>query len=284
MSEFLPIIGLSNEKAISLLIAFAPNALSALGVMIMSIIFYLITARIFEAALGRTPMQPSLITITVRSLYRGIVFLISLIFVLGELGINVTAALAGVGVLGLAIGFAAQTTLANIFSGFGIFIDDLYRRGHWVRISDHYGEVVDISLRTTKIKTLDNTHISIPNSVITSSPVINYSEQGMLRITVKVVIGFDTPIEKARAALLQSVSEIKGVLKRPGPHVVVEKIGDCGVYLFVRIWVSEPGFEQKYYFLLTETCKIALDKANIKIPFPHRDIRIVEEKPVKKKK
>ena len=263
-----------------------PNIVSALGVVLVGSVFYMITARIIEAGLRRTPMQPSLIKITVRSLYRGVVIVISLIFVLSELGINVTAALAGVGVVGLAVGFAAQATIANVLSGFGIFIDDLYRKGHWVRVADHYGEVADITLRTTKIRTLDNTYISIPNSVITSSPVINYSEQGKLRITAHVSIGYNESVEDARTALITAVSSLKGVLKSPAPAVVVKELGESSVHLLVRVWVSEPGFEQRYFFLLTEMCKKALDDANISIPFPQHDVHLISsaKKVLKRKK
>ena len=277
MEEILVRLGLDKQSALGVLWSFVPNIVSAFVVVLLVITFYLITARIFEAALRKTTMQDSLVKITVRSLYRGLVIIVGLILVLGQLGINVTAAVAGVGVLGLAVGFAAQQTLANIFSGFGIFVDKLYTAGDWVRIDDNYGEVVHISLRTTKIRTLDNTFISVPNSLVTSSPITNYSEEGLLRITARVNIGYKESIDKARTALLKTVSDIKGVKKKPVPMVVVDKLGDSGVELLVRIWVDEPGFEQKYYFLLTEACKQALDKAKISIPFPQRDIHIISE-------
>jgi small conductance mechanosensitive channel len=260
-----------------------PNVFSALSVVFFSILFYLISARIFEAALRRTPMQASLIKITVRSLYRGFVFVIALIFVLGELGVNVTAALAGVGVVGLAIGFAAQQTLANIFSGFGIFIDDLYRKGHWIKVGDHYGEVTDISLRTTKIRSLDNTIISVPNSTVASSPIVNFSEQGILRITTIVRIPYSESVEYTRKALLAAVKKMKGVLKEPAPHVVVKQLGDSGVDLYIRIFVDEPGYEQKYYYALNELCKSTLDAAKIIVPFPQQDIHLIKEKPKKRR-
>lgn len=278
MKEALVRLGVNKVSMVAWFWQVLPNIFSALVVVLVGTIFYMITRRIFEAALKRTPMQPSLIKITVRSLYRGIIIIVSLIFVLSELGINVTAALAGVGVVGLAVGFAAQATIANVLSGFGIFIDDLYRKGHWVRVADHYGEVADITLRTTKIRTLDNTYISIPNSVITSSPVINYSEQGKLRITAHVSIGYNESVDKAREALITAVSSLKGVLKNPAPAVVVKELGESSVHLLVRVWVNEPGFEQRYFFLLTEMCKKALDDAKISIPFPQREIRIIAEK------
>lgn len=283
MGHFLVQFGLSKQSVVGALWKLVPNIVSAIIVVLIATIFYMVTSRLFEAALRRTPMQTSLVKITVRSLYRGIVIIISIIFVLSELGINVTAALAGVGVVGLAVGFAAQATIANVLSGFGIFINDLYRKGHWVKIADHYGEVAEITLRTTKIRTLDNTYISIPNSLITSSPVINYSEQGKLRITVHVSIGYDESVAHAREVLIEAVQAIKGVLKKPEPMVVVKELGESAVQLLVRVWVSEPGFEQKYSFLLTEVCKEALDKAGIKIPYPQSEIRIIKEKLKKKK-
>jgi small conductance mechanosensitive channel len=188
-----------------------------------------------------------------------------------------------VGVVGLAVGFAAQATIANVLSGFGIFINDLYRKGHWVKVADHYGEVAEITLRTTKIRTLDNTCISVPNSLITSSPVINYSEQGKLRLTVHLSIGYDESIAHAREVLIEAVQAVKGVLKKPEPLVVVKELGNSAVHLMVRVWVSEPGFEQKYSFLLTEVCKDALDKAGIKIPYPQTVVHYAEDTKSKRK-
>lgn len=283
MYELFLSYGIDKQFVIDTLWTFIPNVLSALSVVFFTVIFYLITARLIEAALRRTPMQPSLIKITVRSLYRGVVFIIALIFVLGELGVNVTAALAGVGVVGLAIGFAAQQTLANIFSGFGIFIDDLYRKGHWIKIGEHYGEVIDISLRTTKIRTLDNTVISVPNSNVSTLPITNFSEQGVLRVTTIVRIPYSESVEYTRKVLLTAIKKMKGALKDPAPHVMVKQLGDSGVDLYVRIFVAEPGYEQKYYYALTELCKTTMDEAKITIPFPQNDIHIIKEKPKKRR-
>lgn len=277
MDWFLSHISFDRQAAVETVWSFVPDIISAAVAVFSIVVFYLISTRIFEAGLRKTAMQEALVQITVRSLYRWAVIIVGFVVVLGQIGINVTAAVAGIGVLGLAIGFAAQQTIANIFSGFGIFVDKLYAAGDWVRIADNYGEVVSISLRTTKIRTLDNTFISVPNSLVTSSPVINYSEEGILRITAKVTIGFGVPIEKARKVLIEAVSNIKGVLKTPPPAVVADKLGDSGVNLLVRIWVKDAGFEQKYYFQLTETCKQALDKAKIVIPVPQRDIHIISE-------
>ena len=283
MLETLVRFALEEKNAPDILWAFSLNVLSAIGAVLLISVFYFSTAHLLEAALRKTSMQELLVKITVRSLYRGVVVIIGLILILGQLGINVTAAVAGVGVLGLAVGFAAQQTLANIFSGFGIFADKLFSTGDWVKIADNYGEIIAVTLRTTKIRTLDNSFVSIPNSLVTSSPVVNYSEAGMLRVTARVKIAYKESIDTARDALLAAAAQIKGVKKNPPPVVVVDELGESGVQLLVRIWVDEAGLEQKYFFELTEACKVALHGANITIPFPQRDIRIVEETPKKKR-
>jgi small conductance mechanosensitive channel len=275
MNDFLTQFGLDKHSFAEALQGFVPNVAAAVLVVLCSIFFYIITARAIEAAFGRTHMQPSLIRIVVRSLYRGLIIILTLILMLSQLGINVTAALAGVGVLGLAAGFAAQQTLANIFSGFGIFIDHLYQIGDWVVINGYDGEVVSITLRTTKIKTLDNTYVSVPNSLVTSSPIINYTEKGMVRITAKVSIPYGESVDKARGALIAAVAKIEAARKDPAPDVVVESLADSGVNLLVRIWIDNARTEQKNTFILREVCKQALDDASIVIPFPQRDIHVV---------
>lgn len=275
MNAFLNQTGLTKESIASGFWEQLPDITGATLVIVGAVIFYMLTRRVFEAGLRRTPMQRSLIRITVRSVYKWLVIILATIFALSQLGFNVTAALAGVGVLGIALGFAAQQTLANVFSGFGIFIDHLYKAGDWVTINGHYGEVVSITLRTTKIRTLDNTFVSIPNAMVTSTSVTNYSEQGMVRIASKVAIPYSQDVQKAREILIQAVCKIEGITRDMEPEVVVDELADSGVNLLVRIWIDNARQEQQYNFILTEICKKALDDAGIAIPFPQRDIHMI---------
>lgn len=253
-----------------------PNLTSAAVVVVIGVIFYLVSSRALEAGLRRSAMQPSLVNITVHTVYRWLVLIVVLIFALDQLGFNVTAALAGVGVLGLAAGFAAQQTLSNVFSGFGIFIDHLYKIGDWITVNEHYGEVVSITLRTTKIRTLDNTYVSIPNSIVTSNSIVNYTEQGMVRVAAKVAIPYEEDVETARTVLVRAAKQLEGIHADIEPEVVVEELADSGVNLLLRVWIDNAREEQKYQFRLTELCKRALDEADITIPFPQRDIHMIE--------
>lgn len=278
MINILEKIGYSQAEFTKAFWSFIPNVIFAVTAIIVTVIFYKISAHLIEAGLRRTAMQPSLIKITVHSIYKWTIFAIGFIFILGLLGIDVTAALAGVGIVSIAIGFAAKEALANVMSGFGIFIDKLFKHGDWVKVDGQYGEVIDITLRATKIRTLDNITITIPNALITSAPIVNYSGEATIRITVSVKIAYGASIEKARQVLLAAAASVKGISARPAPLVVVEELGDYGMHLLVRGWITDPSREPALRFALLEACKDALNKAKIEIPVPQQDVRIITKK------
>ena len=277
MESLFGLTNVSEEAVAQAVVMQLPNITGAVLVLIVALVFYIISSRGLKAALQRTPMQRSLIEITVGTVYKTIVFGVAVIFALDQLGFNVTAALAGVGVLGIAAGFAAQQTLANVISGFGIFIDHLFKLGDWISVNNHYGEVVSITLRTTKLRTLDNTYVSIPNSVVTSNSVVNYSEQGMVRVTAKVSIPYSESVDTARSVLVRAAKEMEGIERSKEPEVVVDELADSGVSLLLRVWIEDAREEQKYQFRLIELCKRALDEADITIPFPQRDIHMIKD-------
>lgn len=248
----------------------APTLISVFVTTVLFIIFYIAIARALRKALSKTSMAGALSEILVSSIFKWVVIIFAIISILNQFGVDVTAALAGLGIAGIALGFAAKESLANILSGFAIFMDKLYVTGDWVEIVGNYGQVKKITLRTTKIRTLDNIFIIIPNSQITQNPVTNYSEEGMVRITAKIGIGYGESIDKAREVLVTAATNMDGVRIEPAPAVVVDELGDSSINLLVRMWVDEAGTDPFYRYKLTEVCKKALDEAGIEIPFPQR--------------
>jgi len=277
MFSFLSEYGISQTEFIRYVLQIMPGVLAAIAALIFFIIFYLVSARLLQAALERTHMQPSLVNVTVRSIYKWTIILLGVIMALSQLGINVTAALAGVGVAGIAIGLAAKETLSNIMSGFGIFIDHLYKRGDWVTIADKYGQVKDITLRTTKIRTLDNIFVIVPNAQVTQNPVTNYSEEGMVRINVDIGVAYATSIDHVRDVLVAADKSIEEVRLDPEPNVVVDELAESSMNLKVQMWVDDAGSDPFFRFTLTEVCKKALDEAGIVIPFPQRDVHMIQK-------
>lgn len=151
---------------------------------------------------------------------------------------EITPLLASLGVAGIAIALAAQELLSNVFGAFAILTDRPYKVGDRIELSGgEYGDVIDIGLRSTRMKTLDNKIIIIPNADISKSRINNYSEpDAMLRYTINIAISYGSDVEKASGILLDIASGIEGVLKDPAPLVYIDSLGDFSVNLVMLVW------------------------------------------------
>jgi len=186
-----------------------------------------------------------------------------------QLGINVGAAVAGLGVAGIAVGFAAHDSLANVISGIIVFLDRPFIVGDWITVEDEYGKVSNITLRSTRIRTPRNSYVVIPNKKIIDTVLENHSKHGRLRVDVPVGIAYKEDVGEARNVLLEAVAKLDGVLSEPAPDVVVDGLGSSSVDLLVRVWTNAAERRQATIFSVVEAAKRALDETGIEIPFPH---------------
>lgn len=260
---------LTREEVLSIAAAILPKLAAAILVFLAFLVLLRVVQPALRAVLRRANFAPALIHLLVDGVVRGAVLVLGLVMAASQLGINIAAALAGLGVLGIAVGFAAQETIANMIAGFLIFWDRPFKVGDWVTTQDRYGEVRDITLRTTRIRTLDNTYVVIPNKQVIGELLINHSMYGETRVNVPIGIAYKESIAEARGVMLEAVAGIEGVLREPAPSVVAAGLGDSSVDLMVRVWIAQAVDEVPVRFRVVEACKIALDKAGIEIPFPH---------------
>jgi small-conductance mechanosensitive channel len=182
--------------------------------------------------------------------------------------------LQGIGVAGIAIGFASQDALSNIIAGFLISLDKPFRVGDYITHEGRYGCIEEITMRSTRIRTQDNTYVVVPNQKIINDVVIDHSANGNTRVVVNVSIAYKESVVLARAAILKEISFMKHILNNPAPDVVVSELSDSGVKLQVRVWIDMASRESSTYFKTTEAVKKALDEAHVEIPFPHLQLRI----------
>ena len=255
-------------------VEFLPRLIAAILIMIAAYIISRVTRVLFRKALQKAHFQEVLIGLLIDSAYHYTIVILGLLMALSQLGVNVAAALAGVGVAGIAIGFAAQDSVANVISGILIFWDKPFVVGDWIRTEGHYGKVTNITLRTTRIRTPNNSYIVVPNKRIIDEVLENFSKHGEVRVDLSVGIAYKEDIQKARQALLQTVTDFNEILDHPAPDVVVDELGDSSVNLKLRVWVSSADQRQTVLFNLTEKAKHALDDAGIEIPFPHMQLFI----------
>jgi small conductance mechanosensitive channel len=272
------------KELLTAVVAFVPRVGAALLVLVAFWLIYRVSRPGLRAALRKADFHEALIQLMVDNLYRYAIMIVSLVMAADQLGINVGAALAGLGVAGIALGFAAQDSVANVISGIMIFWDKPFIVGDWIRTEGNYGKVTEITLRSTRIRTNRNTYVVIPNKSVIDAVLENYSKHGELRIDVPIGIAYKEDIRQAREVLLEAVRKIPGVMAQPQPDVVVESLGDSSVNLLVRAWIEAADDMQPKTFVVVEASKLALDAAGIQIPYPHLQLFVddVEERVIRK--
>jgi small conductance mechanosensitive channel len=189
---------------------------------------------------------------------------------LATIGLNLSGVLAGLGIIGLAVGFAAQDTLANLIAGFTILWDRPISVGDWVQVGDGPpGRVRHLTLRTTRIETIDLGMLVVPNKDVTGSRVYNYSmlDSGRLRIDVGVPV--DGDIDKARGVLVRTASADKRVSAEPVPSVTVVAIGDAAITLELVFQTTDLSGARALRSGLAEQIIAAFRAEGLKLMEPH---------------
>ena len=204
-------------------------------------------------------------------LLRIMVGLLAATILLSHFGIDITAFMAALGLGGLAISLAARDTIADAIAGFIILIDRPFRVGDRIEIkaAETWGDVVEIGLRTTRIRTRDNRMVIIPNSTIGSNEVINYSyPDPEYRIETRVGIAYGTPIEEVRQLLAETVAKVEGVLDKKPVDVLYMEMGDFAMIFRVRWWVESFVDTRRVEDRVHTAIQNAIDQAGIQSPYP----------------
>ena len=194
------------------------------------------------------------------------VFLV--VLVISRLGVDVTTFAAIIAAAGLAVGLALQGSLSNFAGGVLIMIFKPYKIGDVIEAQGVIGSVKSIEIFTTKITTPQNKLAIIPNGAIANGNIVNYSAEKWMRVDLTIGIGYDEDIKKAKDVLLEVLTSNPKVLQDPAPSINVEALGESSVDLAVRPYCIPQDYWDVYFDVL-ENCKIALDKAEIEIPYPH---------------
>ena len=213
-----------------------------------------------------------------------IIYAVAIILALDTLGVNVMPFVAGAGVAGIAIGFAAKDTLSNLIAGVLLIIDRPFEVGDRIEVwsapagSATWGDVIDIGLRATKIKTTDNIIIIIPNNEIMKRDIVNYTIlTSKIRVRINIGIAYDADIKKAKDVIIKVIETAKWISDNPPPKVVVKDFGESSVNLQARVWIDNARRRMDTISYITDKVKEAFDEEGIEIPYPKRDITIIHK-------
>ena len=208
------------------------------------------------------------------------VSIVGLLFIFPVWGIQIGPLLTSLGIAGIAIAFALQSTLGNIFGGMSIILDKSVKVGDKIKLdSETMGTVTDVGLRSTKIQTWDGELVTIPNGKLADSKILNYVlPEPPVRATIDFGVEYGSKPEKVRKIVLEVIKRIHGVMKEPAPKIVIVEMGDSALKFKALFWVRNFDIKFDVMTLATEEIYKELTKAKIGIPFPTRTVYLKKAK------
>lgn len=210
---------------------------------------------------------------------KGASFAMAVYFLFLAWDIDVTAWLASAGIIGLAVGFAAQDTLANLFAGIFIIADAPYKIDDFIVFDNGVrGKVTRIGIRSTRVLTLDDVEVTIPNAVIGASKIMNEAGGPTLkqRVAVPVDAAYGADVDEVRKVLLGCTEGISGISTFPEPTTRFRSFGASGLAFELLVWVEDPARRDIILDILHERVYKAFNKAGLEIPFSKHDLYIKE--------
>lgn len=261
--------------------SFLPDVFAALVLLVLFWIAAAVAHRAMSAALRHGDVSEGPSKLLVKMTRFG-VLAIGVLTIADQLGVSITSMVAGLGVVGLALSFAAQDTVANFISGVTLAVDQPFKVGDWIAIGDLDATVTEIRLRTTVLTTFDNETMVLPNKSLAQERIINYTLTPRVRVRVSVGIAYKEKVSAARQVMLATLKGDARVLSDPEPVVIVADLGDSSVNLQLRFWTEDPLLKLALKWEYTEKCKNALDEAGIEIPFPHLQLFVEDTEGVRR--
>lgn len=242
------------------------NILAGIGTLIIGFWLSGRAAKFIRVQTGKISRVDPTLSPILASIARYAGLILTFVVALGQFGIQTTSIIAVLGAAGLAIGLALQGTLSNVAAGIMLLLLRPFGVGDWIEANGISGTVREIGLFATQIDTFENVYISVPNSSIWSSIIINHSRHDVRRMDIDIGIGYESDLDVAEQALM-SLCEDERIQKTPAPVFLVVAYGDSAITVRLRLYAKYSDYFQLNWDL-NRRLKGTLDTHNIEIPFP----------------
>jgi MscS family membrane protein len=258
------------------------------GIMysVLAVIWCVTTIRISNTIIEHTVNKVSDVTglskdivPLVKNVSKIVMIVAAVMVVLSLWKINITPVMASAGIAGAAVAFAAKDTIANFFGGISVFVDKPFTIGDYIVLDKgERGEVVTIGVRSTRIKTRDDILITIPNSIIASTKIVNESAPvPNFRVRIPVAVAYGSDIDIVQNTLLEIADENENILPEPVPRVRFREFGESSLNFELLCWAKEPALRGITVHELNCAIYKRFNESGIKIPFPQRDVHIRQD-------
>ncbi len=234
-----------------------------------------VVLKLIDRAFVRLEMEKSLHTF-IHAALRVVLWLMTLCIVLDYMGVPMTSLVALLGVIGLAVSLAIQGTLSNLAGGIQVLLSKPFKAGDYVEAGGVSGTVKEVGLAYTKLATVDNKVISVPNGQISAEKIINYTTAELRRVDLVFGASYDAPPEQVIACIKGVVGAHPMALFTPEPFVRLSAFQDSSIEYTVRVWCATGDYWGLYYDLL-EQVKAAFDREGIEIPYNHLNVHVIQD-------
>jgi small conductance mechanosensitive channel len=261
-------------KMQGLSMVFGLKILTAILIIVVGRWVARVIRRATEKMMTRSKVDATLVTFVGNLVYIALLTFI-ILAALAHLGIQTTSFIAVIGAAGLAVGLALQGSLANFAAGILLLIFRPFQVGDFIEGAGVAGIVEEIHIFTMQLRTPDNKTIIIPNAKITGDNITNYTKKENRRVDLIIGVSYGDDIGKVKSVVADVLNGDARILKDPAPTIAVLELGDSSVNFAVRPWVKTADY-WNVYFDTTESIKRRFDEEGISIPFPQRDVHLVQ--------
>jgi len=263
-----------SMKAYELGIEYAPKLALAILTLLIGLWVIKGITKLVYVSMERSKVDKTLIPF-ICSLTSWTLKILLFISVASMIGIATTSFVAVLGAAGLAVGLALQGSLSNFAGGVLIMVFKPYKVGDLIEAQGHFGEVKEVQIFNTIILSPQSKRIIIPNGAVSNGSIVNYSVEGKIRVDMVVGISYDSDIDTAKSVIMEVMKNSERVMKEPAPFVGVTEMADSSVNLVVRPHCKPEDYWDTH-FEISEGIKKALDANDIAIPFPQRDVHLIQ--------
>lgn len=256
-------------------ISMLPNMAVAIVLLIIFVVVANLAARLFKKVFSKTSDNKALEGLFA-TIVKWSILIVGIFIILSILQLHkaVTSILAGVGIIGLALGFAFQDITANFISGVILAFRRPFEIGQVIKVGDIMGTAKSTNLRVTVIETFQGQEVFVPNKDVLQNPIINYSAIGKRRIDLGVGISYGDDLAKVQRVVLETIKNLEGVIDKDNVVFDYGEFGDSSINFTIRFWIKYPGDPGFLVVRNNAIMKIkeAFDENDIMIPFPIRTL------------
>jgi len=263
------------DAVVPFIMTYGLRVVGAVVILILGRIASRVTETILRGVMERAKVDKT-VGVFVGNLARYAVLTFSVIAALAQFGVQTTSFIAVLGAAGLAVGLALQGSLSNFAAGVLILLFRPFSLEDFITAAGSSGTVKHIGIFTTTLHSPDNKKIILPNSAVTGGIIVNVNANPTRRVDLTASIAYGDDIGKAKEVLEKILADHPKVLADPAPVVRVMELGESSVNFVVRPWVQTTDYWD-VYFELTRSIKEGLEAAGLTIPFPQRDVHLLQE-------